>query len=208
MPAVLTSAATRRPADGAASKRRAVERAGHGADALPLPAGRDRRRPTLRESIGIIEGVFAEHASGQFENPPSRASTRGRTPSSTPCPDSSGGGAWRDEWIGVFSDNARQGRPTASGLIVLNDVDTGYPLAVMDCSYITALRTAAASAVAARYLAPQGARRLGIVGAGVQGRYNLSASGGPPGPRGGPDLRPAPAGRRELRVVHVRADRP
>jgi ornithine cyclodeaminase/alanine dehydrogenase len=56
---------------------------------------------------------------------------------------------------------------------VLNDVKTGQPLAVMDGGYITNLRTAAVSAVAAKYLANEDAKVLGIVGAGIQGRYHL-----------------------------------
>jgi len=59
------------------------------------------------------------------------------------------------------------------GLIVLNDPKTGQPIAVMDGGYITALRTAAASGVSAKYLAAQDAGCIGIVGTGVQGRYNL-----------------------------------
>lgn len=59
------------------------------------------------------------------------------------------------------------------GLMVLNDVTTGQPLALMEAGYITALRTAALSGVSARYLAVPEAKKVGVVGAGVQGRYNL-----------------------------------
>jgi ornithine cyclodeaminase/alanine dehydrogenase len=59
------------------------------------------------------------------------------------------------------------------GLIVLNDPKSGQPISVMDGGYITALRTAAASGVSAKYLATQEAAVLAIVGAGVQGRYHL-----------------------------------
>jgi ornithine cyclodeaminase/alanine dehydrogenase-like protein (mu-crystallin family) len=61
------------------------------------------------------------------------------------------------------------------GVMILNEVQTGRPLAIMDCRWITAARTGAASAVAAKYLARSGAEVAGIVGAGVQGRYNLLA---------------------------------
>jgi ornithine cyclodeaminase/alanine dehydrogenase-like protein (mu-crystallin family) len=63
--------------------------------------------------------------------------------------------------------------PSIMGLLALNDVTTGQPVAVMEAGYITALRTAALSGVSARYLAVAGAKRVGIVGAGIQGRYNL-----------------------------------
>jgi len=58
---------------------------------------------------------------------------------------------------------------------VLNDPDTGVPLAVMDCTWITAVRTGAATAVAAKYLARPDSASVGILACGVQGRSNLRA---------------------------------
>ena len=75
-----------------------------------------------------------------------------------------------------FPDNPRRfGRPTIQGTVVLSDATMGEPLAVMDSGSITALRTAAATAVAARYLARRDARTATIVGCGVQGSVQLSA---------------------------------
>lgn len=69
-----------------------------------------------------------------------------------------------------FPDNPRRfGRPTIQGTVVLSDATMGEPLAVMDSGSITALRTAAATAVAARYLARSDARTATIVGCGAQG---------------------------------------
>lgn len=62
-----------------------------------------------------------------------------------------------------------------SGLVILNDPENGLPLAVMDCIWLTAKRTGAASAVAAKYLARPDAEALGIIGCGVQGRSHLEA---------------------------------
>jgi ornithine cyclodeaminase/alanine dehydrogenase-like protein (mu-crystallin family) len=71
---------------------------------------------------------------------------------------------------GNFPGNAeRHGLPTVQGLVVLLDADRGTALAVIDAIEITALRTAAATAVAARRLAPAEARRAVIAGCGVQG---------------------------------------
>jgi ornithine cyclodeaminase/alanine dehydrogenase-like protein (mu-crystallin family) len=56
---------------------------------------------------------------------------------------------------------------------VLNDVETGLPLAVMDCTWITAYRTGAATALSAKYLARPGSQVAGIIACGVQGRTNL-----------------------------------
>lgn len=77
---------------------------------------------------------------------------------------------------GNFSDNpGRRGLPTIQGVVVLSDADTGTPLAVMDSGEVTALRTAAATAVAARYLARPDSTVATIVGCGVQGRVQLRA---------------------------------
>jgi len=65
--------------------------------------------------------------------------------------------------------------PYIAGLLIFNDVDTGLPLCVMDCGWITAMRTGAATAVAARYLARPESSVVGILGCGVQGRTNLEA---------------------------------
>lgn len=65
--------------------------------------------------------------------------------------------------------------PTIQGLLALFDTDTGVPLAVMDSIAITRLRTAAATAVAARYLAAPGARTVAIVGCGAQASAQLAA---------------------------------
>ena len=70
---------------------------------------------------------------------------------------------------------ARFGLPTIQGIVALYDVTRGAPLALMDSSEITALRTAAASAVAARHLARNDANRAAIVGCGVQGQFQLEA---------------------------------
>ena len=74
-----------------------------------------------------------------------------------------------------FMDNRRLGLPTIQGLIALCDATTGGLLAVMDSIEITAARTAAATAVAARYLAREDARVVAICGSGTQGRENLRA---------------------------------
>eukprot|EP00668_Euglena_longa_P015527 GGOE01019616.1.p1 GENE.GGOE01019616.1~~GGOE01019616.1.p1 ORF type:complete len:247 (-),score=52.13 GGOE01019616.1:109-849(-) len=62
-----------------------------------------------------------------------------------------------------------------SGLLILNDVDTGIPYAVMDCTWVTAMRTGAATALSAKYLARPESEVVGILACGVQGRTNLVA---------------------------------
>ena len=75
-----------------------------------------------------------------------------------------------------FPENGRRhGLPTIQGALILSDADNGMPLAIMDSGSITALRTAAASALAARYLARKGWRTLAIVGCGGQAVAHLRA---------------------------------
>jgi ornithine cyclodeaminase/alanine dehydrogenase-like protein (mu-crystallin family) len=75
-----------------------------------------------------------------------------------------------------FSGNPeRHGLPAIQGVVVLADADTGRPLAVMDSIEITALRTAATTALAARCLAVPDARVATVIGCGVQGRAHVRA---------------------------------
>jgi ornithine cyclodeaminase/alanine dehydrogenase-like protein (mu-crystallin family) len=70
--------------------------------------------------------------------------------------------------VTVFPPNAQRGQPTHQAVIVLLDKETGAFLAAMDGRYITEARTAAVSALSARYLAAPGARKAAILGSGVQ----------------------------------------
>lgn len=79
------------------------------------------------------------------------------------------------KWIGYAADNADRGLPAISAQIILNDIETARPVAIMDGAWITTHRTAAISALAARSLARPGATDLGILGCGVQGHSNLMA---------------------------------
>jgi len=71
--------------------------------------------------------------------------------------------------VSVFPENLKKKKPVIYGAVLLNDAQTGKPLAVMDGSKLTAMRTAAVGAVAIKYLAPETAGTLGIVGLGIQG---------------------------------------
>ncbi len=75
-----------------------------------------------------------------------------------------------------FPDNPRRfGLPTIQGTVVLADARTGAPLAIIESGSVTALRTGAATAVAAKFLARRDARTATIVGCGVQGEIQLAA---------------------------------
>lgn len=75
-----------------------------------------------------------------------------------------------------FYNNKELGLPTASGMMVLLSAETGFPKAVLfDNGYLTQLRTALAGAIAAKYFAPQKVDTVAVIGAGLQGRYQLRA---------------------------------
>jgi ornithine cyclodeaminase/alanine dehydrogenase-like protein (mu-crystallin family) len=83
--------------------------------------------------------------------------------------------AWGLKAICLFPDNPKRGLDAHQGGVLLFDGGTGQLLAVMNASAITAIRTAAVSGVATRLLARPGARIVGIIGAGVQGRSHVDA---------------------------------
>jgi ornithine cyclodeaminase/alanine dehydrogenase-like protein (mu-crystallin family) len=126
--------------------------------------------------IAAVELMFREKGEGRYEMPPKPGihprpdSFIHAMPAFIPSLESAG-----IKWVSGFPANVPKGLPYISGLIVLNDPETGLPLAVMDCTWITAKRTGAATAVAAKYLARPDSRTLGILGCGVQGRSNLEA---------------------------------
>lgn len=86
-------------------------------------------------------------------------------------------GAFGLKAICVFPGNPAIGKDAHQGMVILFSQETGEPLALMNASQITAIRTAAVSAVATRLLARTDAEELGIIGAGVQARTHLVALG-------------------------------
>jgi alanine dehydrogenase len=85
-------------------------------------------------------------------------------------------GAAGVKWVNAHPENpARHGLPSVLALYILSDPETAAPLAVMDGTLLTAVRTGAAAAVASKHLAKQGPRSVGFVGCGVQSRFLLEA---------------------------------
>ncbi len=79
------------------------------------------------------------------------------------------------KWVTIFPENAGRGLPVVGGLVVLSDAATGRPQAILDAGVITAWRTGASAALAARYLARSGVDCVGLLGCGVQGRASIVA---------------------------------
>jgi len=130
----------------------------------------------MREIIAALEAMFLEKGHGRVEMPPK--------PGIHPLPDAfihampayipsvrSAG----IKWVSGYPQNQAKALPYISGLLILNDPETGFPISVMDCAWITAMRTGAATAVAAKHLARPDSSSAGILACGVQGRANLGA---------------------------------
>jgi alanine dehydrogenase len=129
--------------------------------------------PTIPEQIDLVERTYVALGAGRVELPPK--------PGIHPRKDSfihAMPAYLKDQdvaalkWVAGYPQNKERGLPYITGLIVVNDADTGLPLAVMDGAEITAARTAAASGVCVRRWAPAGWSAATILGAGEQGRFH------------------------------------
>jgi len=133
---------------------------------------------TMAEIITAVEQGFKELGEGRVEMPPKPGIHPGAggdnfihaMPAYIPALQSAG-----LKWVSGYPGNPDRGLPYITGLLILNDPDTGLPKAVMDCVWITAMRTGAASAVSAKYLARPESATIGILACGVQGHTNLEA---------------------------------
>ena len=132
---------------------------------------------TMAEVIQSVEAAFCEKGAGRLEMPPKPGIHPGggdnfihAMPAYIPAMRAAG-----VKWVSGFPDNWKRGLPYITGLLILNDAETGLPIAVMDCVWITAMRTGAATAVAAKYLARPESSVVGVLGCGVQGRSNVQA---------------------------------
>lgn len=132
---------------------------------------------SLPQCIGAVDGAFRSLGLGQAEAPSTLSvhSLNGAFHIKAGILEHEGRRFFVAKSNGNFPSNAARSLPTIQGLLLLADADDGRLYAVMDSSAITGLRTAAATAVAARYLARPDARTALIVGAGVQGRVQLRA---------------------------------
>nr|WP_246485454.1 ornithine cyclodeaminase [Aminobacter carboxidus] len=79
------------------------------------------------------------------------------------------------KYVNGHPKNTRDGRQTVTAFGVLADVGNGYPMLLTEMTILTALRTAATSAVAAKYLAPKGADTMAIIGNGAQSEFQALA---------------------------------
>jgi ornithine cyclodeaminase/alanine dehydrogenase-like protein (mu-crystallin family) len=132
---------------------------------------------TMGECIEVMERALASLARGEFHQPLRNAiwpqgaqGLLGLMPSYSVAPPYFG-----LKEVCVFPGNPARGLDTHLGAVLLHSGETGELLAVMNASAITAIRTAAVSAVATKLLARDDAKHLAIIGAGVQARSHLEA---------------------------------
>jgi ornithine cyclodeaminase/alanine dehydrogenase len=129
--------------------------------------------PTILE---LLEEAFKEKGLGKVEMPPKPGihtmpdAFIHAMPAFIPSLHSAG-----IKWVSGYPENFKRGLPYISGLLILNEDETGIPYAVMDCTWITAHRTGAATGLSAKYLARPNSEVAAILACGVQGRTNLEA---------------------------------
>ena len=130
----------------------------------------------MKEIIEALDEAFKEKGLGKIEMPPKPGihtqpdAFIHAMPAYIPSLGSAG-----IKWVSGYPENYKRNLPYINGLLILNDPETGIPLSVMDCIWITAMRTGAATAIAAKYMANMESKTVGILGCGVQGRTNLKA---------------------------------
>jgi alanine dehydrogenase len=131
----------------------------------------------MADLIPAMESALAKFSAGEVLQPVRTVLTVGPTkayyglmPAYIPTPASMGA-----KIVTVFGENHAKGLPSHLATILLFDPDTGSLIAMMDGRYITEARTAAVSAVSARFLAKAEASTLALIGSGVQARSHLEA---------------------------------
>ena len=137
--------------------------------------------PSVNEAREIMEDVFKSHAEGRvvmptklIMNPPPEF--KGRFVAMPAYIETAIGSVGGIKWLSSYSENvAKLNLPNIVAFIAINDPETGFPLAIMDGTYITGLRTAAAVAGGARYLAAKNVEKIAIIGNSVQGKTILTA---------------------------------
>lgn len=77
------------------------------------------------------------------------------------------------KWVSVFPPNTEKGYLNVTGVILISELEHGYPIAFIDATYITAIRTAAIGTLAASYLAVTNPKTIGFIGAGQQARMHF-----------------------------------
>jgi ornithine cyclodeaminase/alanine dehydrogenase len=127
---------------------------------------------SMGEAIDAVEKAFGEYAKGSVLMPPrSTLMLEEFNGSISPMPSYlMETGALATKIISIYPNNPERGLPTTAAWILVSNPETGMMEALLDGTYLTAVRTGAVSGVAARYLAPKDSRTASIIGCGIQGK--------------------------------------
>ncbi len=127
---------------------------------------------SMAEAIDAVEKAFGEYAQGSAKMPQRSTIMLDRHGGSVSLMPSylEGSDALATKIISIYPGNPERGLPTTVAWIVVNDPETGMMEAILDGTYLTAMRTGAVTGVAARYLAPEDSKVAAVIGCGVQGR--------------------------------------
>jgi len=127
----------------------------------------------MKDVINVVEQGFRDWSIGKGDMPPKayisvKDGDFRAMPAALP-------GAAGMKWVNVHPGNRAKGLPSVMAVIIYSDPATGYPLAIIDATDITAYRTGATAAIAAKYLAKKNSRTLGIIGGGKQAETQILA---------------------------------
>jgi ornithine cyclodeaminase len=134
-----------------------------------------RRALRMSEAMRVVKSAFRQLSSGEANVPLRTAVESKAGVTLLMSAHLRGSESLGVKVVSVYADNAARGLPTVTALVTVLDAATGQPLAVMEGTYLTALRTGAASGVATDLLARKDARVLAVFGAGAQARTQIEA---------------------------------
>jgi alanine dehydrogenase len=149
----------------------------------PLAVGRDDIESlgiTMPDVLGLVEDTYRLQGAGQIDVPTKIGVTPDRPDSFYHIMTAWLGGRREVgmKWVSYYPGlEADRGSPDATALIVLNDPDTGAPVAILEGMWITNLRTAACGLVAAKHLLPDKPRRVGLIGCGALPSWTVPTLG-------------------------------
>lgn len=137
---------------------------------------------TMRDVIAAVEDGFRALACGNacvperlHMNLPTNKGVLLEMPAYIGSSEDTAQGALGTKTVSVFEGNVERDLGVVQGVYLLLDVETGVPLSLMEGGFITAIRTAATSAVATKFMTSPGKKSLAVFGAGVQARFHIEA---------------------------------
>ncbi|MDI9646662.1 MAG: alanine dehydrogenase [Archaeoglobales archaeon] len=126
---------------------------------------------SMKDAISAVEDVFKLHAIGKTQMP-KKIYLQFEEGDLRAMPAFANGYA-AVKWVNSHPNNYLKKLPSVMAVLILSDPSTGFPLAIMDATYLTSLRTGAAGGVAVKYLSRKDAKIVGFVGCGTQARFQL-----------------------------------